>query len=150
MTATNSAMRTPAFCKTFIKSFCAGLLRVLAQAPLTRGVGQTAPQMGVWGQQFAKQIVGVLRSNKRRSQSRPPSQPRGYTYLGVTKKIPKGRAFGTKKWIFSKTKKIPISINYFAEFIISVAILFSSASFASMSATSLNWFLALSKLCSGL
>ena len=40
----NSVCGRNSFDKTFIKSFCAGMLRVLAQAPLTRGVGQTAPQ----------------------------------------------------------------------------------------------------------
>ena len=57
MTSANSAMRTSAFCKTFLKSFCAGLLRVLAQAPLTR-----------------------------ECEGGKPSQTSGYPCLGVTKK----------------------------------------------------------------
>ena len=33
MTSASSAMRTSAFCKTFLKSFCAGIQRVFAQTP---------------------------------------------------------------------------------------------------------------------
>ena len=53
MTATSSGMRTSAFCKTFLRSFCAGFQ----------------------SEQFAKQIVGMLQSNKCRSKKRSHKRP---------------------------------------------------------------------------
>ena len=79
-------MRTPAFCKTFMKSFCAGLLRVFAQTPLTRGVGQTAPQTGGYTYLGLKKKTGA----------------RGQTAL-VTRRLPLFR--GNKKTFFSNKKR---------------------------------------------
>ena len=77
-TADNLCMRTESFDKTFIKSFCVGFQRALAQASFGRGMGQTAPRTG------------------------------GYTYLGVTEKQKtdfKGRAFEKKRKIILWMKK---------------------------------------------
>ena len=94
-TADNLCMRTESFDKTFLKSFCAGFQRALAQASFGRECeGRQPSRCANLGYEVNRDSVANCPAN-RECEGGTPHKPRGYTCIRGNKPVPKGGAFGT-------------------------------------------------------